>query len=111
MPATIPLTVTQEAADFISEQGVNATYQRMLDNIPLRIPGTLAITVNLQPPFDSDGGSRVIFDVGRIETDPASDRAEENWQRWVIETFPAEQFQHFCLLSHFGIGNGRTTLS
>ena len=67
MTATIPLKITQEAAEFIAEQGLEAPLQKMLDSIPQRIPAVHAISVCLQPPYDTGGGPCVILDVRVVQ--------------------------------------------
>lgn len=97
----MPLTITPEAADFIAAKGLQEPYRRMLDNIPLRIPGVRAIAVTLEWAFDHGDDPRLIFDVTRADPHLACDPAEGAWQRWVIATFPPEEFSHFCLLSNY----------
>jgi hypothetical protein len=99
---TVPLTITQEAADFIAEEGLQAVLQKFLDNIPNHIPNLHAISVFLQPPYDTGGGPCVILDVKRDIPPIAYDPTEWNWRRWVAENIPPEEFEHFCLLSNFG---------
>src|SRR5207253_1942665 len=102
MAISIPLTMSQEAADFVAERGLEQTLQKMLDNLPQRIPGLRAIAVFLQPPYDVGGDACVILDVKRDIPAQDGDPTEWNWRRWVADNFPPREFQHFCLLSNYG---------
>lgn len=106
MTPTLPCSITSQAAAYVAKIGMQAPLQKMLDNIPLRIPNVRAIQVYLQEPYDLGGGPSVILDVARDRPDAAYDDTEWRWQRWVAETFPPEEFQHFCILSNQGFANG-----
>jgi hypothetical protein len=109
--ATIPFTITPEAAAFIEERKLQVPFQRMLDNIPSRFPRVEEICVSLQYPQDDDDElPRVILDVQRDDFE-VDDPLEKNWDRWVIATFPPEEFSHFCLISNYGPANERPTIS
>jgi hypothetical protein len=101
MAAMIPLTVTREATDFISQRRLQEPFQRMIDHISEGIPGVRAVAVSLQPRYEEDEDPCVILDVTREKPCLGYDPAEENWQRWISETFPPEVFTHFCLLSAY----------
>ena len=105
MSTTIPLTVTQEAADYVAEKNLRKAFQQMLDNISVRFLGAQAITVSLAPPYDEGSGPEVIFEVTRCKPDSEDDLTEEDWRRWIVETFPPEVFTHFCLFSNFVLAN------
>jgi hypothetical protein len=103
MPETMPLTITPEAQDFIAENGLQAPLQKMLDEIPSRIPLVRGVRIFLQDPYDLGGGPSVILDVKRDEPKPyVYEGVEWNWNRWVVENFPPEEFHHFCLICNFG---------
>jgi hypothetical protein len=99
MTHTVPLTVTPEASRYIAERGLQEPFQRLLDNIPRCLPKVQAVSVGLQTAQNDPEDRRIIFDVTREKPRGDSDPAEDNWQRWVIENFPPEEFSHFCLLS------------
>ncbi len=99
MSATIPLTINQEAADFIADKALQKPFHHILDNIPKRIPGVQAIAVSLQEPYDLGGEARVILDVTRDHPGLTDDPTERQWERWVVENFPPEEFEHFVLLT------------
>lgn len=104
MPETIPLTTTEEVQDFITENQLKETLQRMLDHIPSQIPLLRGIHVFLQEPYDLGGGPCVIIDVQRDRLTAEYDEVEWNWRMWVSENFTPEESQHFCLLTNYGFG-------
>ncbi len=112
MTQTMPLTITTEAQDYITENGLQAPFEQMLDHIPLRIPLVRGIHVFLQPPYDA-GEPSVILDVKRDRLTKEYDGVEWNWRRWVLDNFPPEEWTHFCLLTNYGHGpdHERPTIS
>jgi len=99
MAVIVPLTMSREAADFMAEMRLADAYQQILEKIPSHFSGVRAIAITLAPPYEEGSGPEVIFEVSRSKTDARDDCMEENWRRWIIDTFPPEIFTHFCLLS------------
>jgi hypothetical protein len=99
MSTTVPLSITQEATDYIAEKGLQQPFQRMLDNIPQHFRGLHGIAVSVMDPYDLGGEPRVIIDVTRDYRGLKDDPTEREWDRWVVETFPPEVFQYFVVTS------------
>jgi hypothetical protein len=97
--ANIPLTVTAEADAYIDEIGQRETYKLMLEHIPSHYVGVQSITVNLGLDYEEGGQPSVLIEVKR--DDPGQyDGADRQWDRWVIENVPPQQFMHFVVISH-----------
>lgn len=107
MTSIIPFKVTQEAADYIAEIGLQEPFQRILDQIPKHFPFVHEIAVSLVDPQDLGGGPRVVFDVTRDHPASKDDSAGRQWNSWMIETFPPEVFQHFTLFPIYVPSNAR----
>src|SRR5437870_3285231 len=101
MLETIPLSITPDAAQYIGNMGLQEPYRKIVDGIPLRVPGVHAIAVSLQQPYELGGGPRIILDVTRDSATAGSDPTEQNWARWLIETWPPEIWGNFCLLTNY----------
>jgi len=108
---SLPLTITDDAAAYIAERGIKEPFQRMLDNIPRRIPFVHAVSVSLQEPYDLGGDPRVVLDVSRDHPGSLDDPAERQWIEWVVKSFTADDFQHFALLSSYTTSNARQSVS
>jgi hypothetical protein len=108
MALTLPLTISPEAREYVARVGMQGPLQKMLDNIPARMSNVRAIQVLLQDSYDLGGGPCVILDVTRDRPDVEYDDTDWNWRRWVAETFPPDELQHFCLVSNHGAGDAAT---
>ena len=102
MSVTAPLSVTQEAADFIAASQLGEPFQKILDSLPQRMPGLESIAVCLVQPYDLGGEPRVVLDVTREPSGLADDPTDRHWQRWAAETFSPEILQSFILMSNYG---------
>ncbi len=99
MTQTIPLTITSEASAFIADQGLQKTFQELLDNIPKHFSNLHGIAVSLMEPYDLGGGPVVMFDVTRDHPGLVDDPSERQWQHWVVGNYPPEEFEHFVLMT------------
>jgi len=104
---SIPFTISPDAAAYVAELGMQQPMEQMLDRIRQTVVGLRSIGVSLQPPYDLGGGPAVIFDVTMDNPHLEYDPTESRFQRWQIETFPPEVFQHFTMLTVYGPNHAR----
>jgi len=107
MNTTVPITITDEAKDYVAELGLQEPFQRMLDHTVASILGLRELRVSLQPAYDV-GAPCVLLDA--ITPPPPAGRydpTEDEWGRWKMSTFPPEVFQHFVLLVAYGPADAR----
>ena len=98
MSVTVPITITDEAKDYVAELGMQEPFQRMLDHAVETISALRELRVSVQPAYDL-GAPCVLLDA--VTPPPRSgyyDTTEDEWGRWRVTTFPPEVFQHFVLL-------------
>jgi hypothetical protein len=104
----VPVTVSPEAAARIAELGIGSAVERMLAHARRTIPGLKALEVILEPTYDLGPPDdwltiRALCD---RDWDP-EDKAEDEFGRWRITTFPPEVCQHIALLIHYRTGRAR----
>jgi hypothetical protein len=111
MSTTVPLSITQEATDYIAEKDLQQPYQQILDNLPRRFPDLQAIEVSVMDPYDLGGEPRVVFDVTRDDPGSLDDPTKQAWIDWFIEAFPPEVMQYFVVLSIYEPKHARKSIS
>ncbi len=96
--STIPVTVEPEAAELVAELGMQAEFERMLDQARQTIPGLRRIVVEFAPPYDTGPDPGVLIMAYR---DPSfrrpDDSAWDQYSRWKTTTFHPDVFRHFTL--------------
>jgi hypothetical protein len=102
----IPLTVEPEAAALVSELGLQAELDQMLEHARQTIAGLRRLQVRFGPAYDT-GEERVIIEAVR---DPAS-RASKAWtreqySRWKSAAFSPDVYRHFTLLDEYEPNHG-----
>lgn len=96
--STIPVQVSEEAARHIEQLGIQEPFQRMLDEIPKRFQAVHWIKVGLEHIVDEGGRPVVAIDVAR-EYPGGDDSSGRQFDRWVIETFPTEIWEHLVVMN------------
>jgi hypothetical protein len=105
MSVTVPITITDEAKDYVAELGMQEPFQRMLDHALVSIPGLRELRVSVQPAYDV-GMPCILFEA--LKAFPGlDDPTEGNWGRWRTSEFPPEVYQHFVLLVVYGTADAR----
>ena len=104
--ASIPVTISPEAAAAIAELSMQAELQRMIDHALQTIPGLERIDVALEPHYDTGDETKVLL---RVLRDPATwvpnDPFRAQWLDWEVKTFPADALWHLGLLVSYGKNN------
>ena len=106
--ASIPATVSPEAAAAIAELGMQTELQRMIDHALQTIPGLERIDVALEPHYDTGDETKVLLHALR---DPATlspdDQVSKQWTEWVVRSFSSEVLWHTCLIFSYGKNHAR----
>src|SRR5262245_16695803 len=95
-PATIPVTVTPEAAARIAELGFQPHVDRMIEHAREHIPEARRIEVWLNERYDEDSPPGVAVDVWCARDFDPDDRTDWDLGYWVVNTFPPEVLEHLC---------------
>lgn len=90
---TIPVEVSEEAAQHIEQLGLQEPFQRMLDEIPKRIQAIQWIKVVLEHIVDEAYRPVVSIDVARVYPG-CDDPSGREFGRWETETFLPEILEH-----------------
>ncbi len=103
--ATIPVTVTPQAAARIGELGMQAEVERMLDYARHDIPELVRIEVVLNERYDEDSPPGVAINAySQRPYDPA-DRTDAELCRWMVRTFPPGVLEHIHLWNYLEAGH------
>jgi hypothetical protein len=94
--STIPVQISEEAAQHIEQLGLQEPFQRMLDEIPKRIQEIQSIKVGLEHIVDEEYRPLVAIDVARLHPG-CDDPSRRAFGHWVTETFPPEVYVHLCV--------------
>jgi hypothetical protein len=96
--ATVPVTVTPEAAARIATLGFQAQVNRILDYARQHLHDLDRIEVELHDRYDlGDEPVLAIEAYGRRPFDPA-DKSENEMDHWIVREFPPEVLEH--LVTH-----------
>jgi len=92
--ATIPVTVTPEAAARIAELGFHQQVDQMIDHARQHLPDVVRIEVVLNERYDMGGEPGVTVEAwGTRPFDPA-DKTQRDLVGWEVDTFPSEVLEH-----------------
>jgi hypothetical protein len=98
--ATVPVTVTPEAAARIAELGFQGQVQRMIDHACQRLPGLVRIEVVLNERYDAGEENGVLVAAYCRDLDDPSAETLSELARWAASAFPPEVLLNL-LLSYY----------
>jgi hypothetical protein len=99
---TVPVTVLPEAATRVTELGMQAELERMLEHTRHTVPGLRAIEVQLALPYDTGEETTIIIEATRDHPHLTNDPTDMDWAAWKRESFPPKVWEHFLLMSVYG---------
>ncbi len=100
--ATVPVTVTAEAAARITELGIKAAVDQMIAFACQNLPELVRIEVVLYDRYELGDEPGLAIDVySKRPFDPA-DRPMKPFDRWLATVFPPEVLQHVLVDYHPG---------
>src|SRR5438876_596829 len=104
---TVPVTITPEAAARVAELGMQRELEQMIEHTKQTVPGLHAITVILEPCYDTrhEEGITIqaLVDDPHLEYDPT----EMDWGGWQVDTFPPEVCEHFLMTTTYRTADER----
>src|SRR5262249_20382951 len=106
-PATVPVTITPEAADRVAELGMQAELEQRVEHARQTIPGLRRIDVTLTSPYDDRPEPGIDIEAYTERPFVEGDRTWSDWGRWKVTTFPPEVCEHFVLMLYNGPDNAR----
>jgi hypothetical protein len=93
--ATIPVTVTEEAAARVAKLGMHREFEQILEHTKQTVTHLRRIEVALnEVPWLRDH-PLVLLTAWRSQWDGENDRTDWNWIRWFAETFSSEVCDNF----------------
>jgi hypothetical protein len=92
--ATVPVTVTPEAAARIAELGFEGQVQRMMDHARQRLPRLVRIEVALNERYDTEEEDGVLIAAYCRSLDEPSGETFWELARWMTSEFPPEVLWH-----------------
>src|SRR5262245_10427375 len=97
--AEIPVTVSEDAAAFIAELGMQREFEQMIEHTRQTIPDLRMIDVVLDPDPSGEIGPGIIIQPHRPDPGPGPDPAEREWGVWLTNAFPPQVWTNFVLMS------------
>jgi hypothetical protein len=99
----IPITVADDAVEFIDKVGMRPQFETMLEHIKKTAPGLRAIEVTLEHDPCGDLPLQVVIWPHRDVPKERDDPTNRGWSRWKVETFPPEVCLNFLIISVYGV--------
>ncbi len=103
--ASVPVTVTPEAAARIAELGIQAAVDQMLGHALQTIPDLQRLEVVLDGPYDTHEEPYLTIHATTDRILVPGDTTEKGWTDWELSTFPPEVLEHIALLFQPGGGH------
>ena len=103
----VPVSVSPEAAARVTELGMQADFDQMLEKARRTLAGLHRINVVLDPPYDTGDEPSVVIEAIRAENGVLTDPTEREWDNWRLNTFAPDVCRHFCLLVLFETPHAR----
>ncbi len=100
--ATVPVTVTAEAAARLAELGLKAAVDQMIDFACQNLPEPVRIEVVLYDRYELGDEPGLAIDVYSKRPFDAADRPMQFLDRWLVTAFPPEVLQHVLIDYHPG---------
>ena len=104
---TVPLTIEPEAAARITELGMQAEFDQMLEHTRQVVPNLERIEVKLEPSYDT--GDDLGITIEGMLTGPCDgdDLKSWEWGQWKAATFSPDVCRYFGLLLFYGTPDAR----
>ncbi len=96
-PATVPVTITPEAAARVAELGMQGELERMIKHARECVAGLRRVEVILEPPYDTGDDPYLTIQAFRPLTARWDDPVRQEWGRWKVTTFAPEVARHVTL--------------
>jgi hypothetical protein len=99
--STIPITVTDEAKEFIAQVATQREFEQMLEYTLQSIPDLRSIEVVLDPDPSGEVGPGIVIWSHRPDIGDAEDWTDWNWGAWLIKTFSPEVGINYVMISFY----------
>lgn len=96
-PATVPVTISPEAAARVAELGMRAELEQMIERARQTIPGLRRIEVIRFERYDLGGEPGVSLEASSDCSLEIGRKAWWDWVDWQVTTFPAAVNEHLSL--------------
>ena len=92
---TVPVEIEPRAATLITNLGMQAELQRVLDYLRNHVEGLVNVVITWGDPYDTGTEPRIVI---RGEVDQSADpvyKSETDLGQWIIASFPPEVWSRF----------------
>ena len=100
--ATIPVTITPEAAARVAELGMQQAVEQMIEHTRQTVPALRRIELILEPPYDTGDDPYLTIQAHTDRPFRREDTTEQEWGMWKITTFAPQIYQHIAMQVHYG---------
>src|SRR5207249_5763222 len=98
----VPITVEPDAAARVTELGMQAELQQMIDHTRQVVPDLQEIRVVLEPPYDTGDEPYLTIYSTRRGGYNGGDPTQREWGRWLVTNFTPDVCRHFAMLMIYG---------
>jgi hypothetical protein len=102
MSASIPVTVTPEAAARIAELGFQAQVDQMIEYARTQLPEIVRIEVELYDRYELGDEPGLSVDAWSSRPFDPAEHISRDLSKWSVNTFPPEVLQHLTIGYHPG---------
>jgi hypothetical protein len=104
----VPVTISREAAAHVHGLGLEREFEQILDYIQKTAPDLLRIEAALDYDRDSPVPDAVLMQAYLPEPDgPIDLRWQQEFDRWILTTFPVAISMHFVVTTRYEARHGR----
>jgi hypothetical protein len=100
--ATVPVTITPEAAARVAELGMQKELDLMLEHTRQTVPGLRAIRVIWETCHETGDELGLTIEAWREVAYSGTDDVEGVWGTWLLSHFPPDVVRYVALLTFYG---------
>ena len=106
---TIPVNVSEEAAEHISKLGQQEAFEQMVQYAREHFPGLHRIEVTRDDALWDSSEPGLTFHMYYPDPDPAGDLDPYHraWNDWLVDAFPPDILRHFGMIPYYRAAHGR----
>lgn len=94
----VQLVVPDEVKDFVTDQGIESTFQDLLDHLPDVFPEASRVECEFDPGIEDESDPVVIFGIYLPPRGPSDSDPFMKWSAWALSRHSGRELYHFTVL-------------
>jgi hypothetical protein len=99
---TVPFTITDEAAEYLREIGLQREFEQVIERLKQFVPGLLAIRARVMTMYDEGNARIVLITCEMLDRHLEDDPTQREWGELYPSLFPPEVRERIGVLMDFG---------